>query len=88
MYDDYKEFGWQFVKEMYMPNGIIPRWFEYLKALDRLVTKLAKERHEEQQFTEKVHGSTIKMAAKSPTSRITRIREVKLPPGAENETFW
>jgi hypothetical protein len=87
MYDNYKEFGWQFIKEMYMPDGIIPRWFEYLKALDRLVIKLAKEKHEEKQFTQKVHGSTMKMASRSPTGRLTKIREVTLPVGAEDEVF-
>lgn len=87
MYDDYKEFGWQYVKEMYMQDGIIPRWFQYLKALDRLVIGLAKERHEQQKFDRQVHGSTIKMAPKSQSSRITRIREVVLPAGAEDEVF-
>lgn len=88
MYDDYKEFGWQYIKEMYMQEGIIPRWFQYLKALDRLVSNLAKERHEQQKFNRQVHGQTIKMAPQSSGSRITRIRQVELPKGAESETFW
>lgn len=87
MYDDYKNFGWQYIKEIHMPDGIIPRWFEYLKALDRLVNKLAKEQYEEKKFEHQVHQTTNPHVPR-PGSRVTRIREVQLPKGAEGETFW
>jgi len=88
MYDDYKEFGWEFVREFYMRDGVRPKWFEYLKAIDRLVIEVHKEQGASKSFKEKVHSKTSKtVPSKSAGFHKTVIRNVQLPKGAEGETF-
>jgi len=91
MYDDYKEFGWEFVREFYMRDGVRPKWFEYLKTIDRLVIEIHKEQGASKSFKEKVHskasGGRKNVPTKSPASHKTVIRNVQLPKGAEGETF-
>jgi hypothetical protein len=89
MFSDYQEFGWEFIEKKYMPTGRIERFFDYMKAMKTMAHKVAKANVKDDSFEKKVHGDVQKHSYHAPPGKrhITYIRDVVLPPGAEDETF-